>query len=142
MHDYSKLTDADGRLVDVPIVRGYPWPAGGRAYTLQLVNPDGWTEGVEDAWTWTLLFDALRAGGAAAMSADAVAAAISGDSNEFLDLDFMLDATETDDAPGAGNATAYVDLASADGVGEAAVASIWAEAHGTIQVRNAVGAAA
>jgi len=136
MLDYSKLLDADGRLVDVPMIRGYPWPAGGRAFTLRLANPDGWTPGVEDGWTWTLLFDLRKAGGAAALTADAAAAAIVGAGNIWLDLDFVVPADDSADAPGTGNATVFIDLMSDDGVADP---SIWPEAHGSILVRSAVG---
>ena len=136
MIDYSLLADAAGRVIQVPIIRSYPWPAGGRTFTLRLIRDDGWTEGVEDAWTWRLQFDDRMVGGAALVTAVASAAIISGPAAQYLDLSFALTAGETADLAGAGRTAVLVDLESEDAQHNK---SIWPEAHGRVSVRSAVG---
>lgn len=143
MLDYSLLENAAGAVIQVPIVRGYPWPAGGRTFTLRLIRDDGWTGG-ENGWTWRLLFDAAMAGGTPLVSAVASAAAISGSANQYLDLSFALTATDTTalagrtGRTGAGQAAVFVDLESED-TQQPPAKSLWPEAHGRVTVRNAVG---
>jgi hypothetical protein len=138
MLDYSLLENAAGALIEVPVVRGYAWPAGGRTFALRLIRDDGWNNG-EDALTWRLLFDNRMAGGAALASATASAAAISGPSNQYLDLSFALSAADSTALAGAGQATMLVDLESEDSQQKK---DLWPEAHGKIAVRSAVGGGA
>ena len=143
MLDYSLLENAAGAIIQAPIVRGYPWPAGGRTFTLRLIKDDGWTGG-EDGWTWTLLFDPAMAGGAPLVRAVASAAAISGAESEYLDLSFALTATDTTalagrtGRTGAGQVAVYVDLQSEDAQ-TPPQKSLWPEGHGRVTVRSAVG---
>jgi hypothetical protein len=137
MIDYSLFEDSAGRLVRVPMVRGRLWPAGGRNLALRLELPDGsWTPGVEDAWTWRLRLDDRAAGGTADLSLTASGAAIGGDADQYLDLEFSASADQSAGVAGSGAVTVQVDLESETGAG---AVSVWPEAHGKLSVRDAVG---
>ncbi len=128
------IEDSQGNSVQAPMIRGYAWPFTGTR-KIRLKYSEGWTPGVEDNWTWTLRIHAEEGGGEPELELTASSATITGDSNEYLILEFSATATEST-LSGDGHKRFLADL-EADPGGDADK-SIWPIGF-YLDVRNEVG---